>query len=105
MCIYAWRGGKKGIVARRANVGTMKERGTGWRGWRQAIARARYKLHLNRSRGTRGIRNLNGHGGGRGIERGVGKDLVMVVDREEKQESGTSVERREIGMKWNILAL
>lgn len=26
-----------------------------------AIARARYKLHLNRSRGTHGIRNLNGY--------------------------------------------
>lgn len=44
-----------------------EERGGGGKGWMVAIARARYKLHLNRSRGTRGIRNLNGHrGGGRG---------------------------------------
>lgn len=57
----------------------------------RAIARARYKLHLNRSRGTRGIRNLNGHRGGGGR----GEDLANPVDGEEKQESETKSEVEE----------
>lgn len=88
------------------HAGTMKERGGeewggGGKGWMVAIARARYKLHLNRSRGTRGIRNLNGHRGGGGGGRRE-KDLANLVDREEKQESETKrrKEAKSSILKW-----
>lgn len=78
-----------------------EERGGGGKGWMVAIARARYKLHLNRSRGTRGIRNLNGHRGGGGGGRRE-KDLANLVDREEKQESETKrrKEAKSSILKW-----